>query len=139
MTQPIKLLLVEDDDLDAMDFRRAMKRVDRNVEIQRASDGAEALALLKTQQQTTPYLIILDLNLPRMSGFEFLDMIEQDTRAGPAAVFILSSSDAERDIQRAYRHRIAGYLVKSDQDDALLEVTKMLQGYWKHNRLPIPA
>jgi CheY-like chemotaxis protein len=112
------VLLVEDDDVDVMVVTRVFKKMQLPNTLTVARDGIEALELLRgtngAQPVPKPYVILLDLNLPRMNGFEFLEELRRDPEHGAAVVFVLTTSDSERDKAAAYAHRIAGYAVKAD-------------------------
>jgi CheY-like chemotaxis protein len=112
------VLLVEDDDVDVMVVSRVFRKMQLPNRITVAKDGIEALDRLRGQgglpPVDKPYVILLDLNLPRMNGFEFLEELRRDPDHGAAVVFVLTTSDSERDRAEAYGHRVAGYAVKAD-------------------------
>lgn len=107
-------LLVEDDEVDVELFRRAMSAHQIAVELLVANDGAEAIEILLNQAAGTQKLIVfLDLNMPGVNGFEFLQLLRADGVLRRTLVFILTSSDHQRDKQQAYDKNVAGYFVKS--------------------------
>lgn len=111
----MKILLVEDDQVDAMAFTRAVSVGAPKDHVEVVKDGEEALRFLREEVSTQlPELVFLDLNLPRMSGFELLKIMRDDHRFTKMVVFVYSSSSHETDVNEAYRHHVAGYLVKSE-------------------------
>ena len=108
--------------------------------VRRAMDGLDALNILRgengAERVEPPYLIILDLTMPRMSGFEFLDHLRIDPELSLDVVFILTSSDSDEDITEAYRRHIAGYIKKSDPENTFLEALSMIDTYWRVVELP---
>lgn len=139
----LQVLLVEDDEIDRIAVRRAFRELGLELEIIEADDGAEALAIIegRTDKPTprSPFVILLDINMPRMSGHEFLSAIRSGDY-GPqirdAVVFVLSTSSAESDIKQAYARHVAGYLVKEDFDRGLLPVVEMIKSYSNVVELP---
>ncbi len=126
--QPIEILLVEDDDLDAEACRRALRKqfVDANLHL--AGDGAEALQLLRErahQSGMNDVLVFLDLNMPGMNGHEFLAKLRADAELQRTSVFVLTTSDHDRDIQMAYGQNVAGYFLKSEIDSLIAAISGM--------------
>ena len=104
-TRPVKVLLVEDDEIDQMAVKRAFKRAGIENEMIIANDGVEALEVLRgdgDEDFGAPYIILLDLNMPRMGGLEFLQELRQDPLLNRSIVFVLTTSDDETDIAAAY-------------------------------------
>ena len=129
----VKIVLVEDDVVDAENVKRTLRRLTVANPIHTYSDGAQALAALQgngAPPLERPYLILLDLNMPCMNGFEFLEHLEGDARLKDSIVFVLTTSEAERDRRRAYSHGIAGYIVKSQVRDGLRRVVPLLDPGW---------
>lgn len=114
---PLNLLLVEDDDVAAEAVIRGLQKHAMDCPVIPAEDGTAALQILRGQhavrQIEKPYLVLLDLNLPGMNGFEFLRELRADRELRGTVVFILTTSSAETDRARAYQETIAGYMVKS--------------------------
>jgi len=136
MAENLQILLVEDDEIDRLAVRRAFKQLGMEPEIIEAADGEEALAIIDgrsdKQRPRSPFVILLDINMPRMSGHEFLDVIRSradDPDIRDAIVFVLSTSSAEGDIKQAYAKHVAGYLVKDDFDSGLMPVVEMIKSY----------
>lgn len=104
-----------------------------------AGDGIEALEVLRGDKGPPlprPYLILLDLQMPRMNGIEFLEAIRKDPEHGTAVVFVLTTSNADKDRTAAYREHVAGYLVKSTMGQDFIHMVTMLEAYWRIVELP---
>lgn len=132
----ITLLLVEDDDIDAEAIYRSFKKNKIINPIKRAKDGLGALELLEKNKIKSPYIILLDLNMPRMGGIEFLKVLRANKKYKRAVVFVLTTSSSDKDIVAAYDEHIAGYFVKNEMNDSFFEITQLFQGYWKIVSLP---
>ncbi|WP_017930125.1 response regulator [Robiginitomaculum antarcticum] len=131
---PFTFLVIEDDDVDFMSVQRAFKRIGIANPIKRAVDGVEALELLRDPANKGIFgdklIILLDLNMPRMSGHEFLDAYSISKNVPVANIFVMTTSDSDQDIIDAHRHDIAGYLLKSDLIESLREALDGLRHKW---------
>ena len=135
--QPITLLVVDDDDVDAMGIERALKKLNIRNPIVRARDGIEGLALLRQPNAVPqPYIILLDINMPRMNGLEMLAELRKDPKLSNAVVFILTTSKIYKDRMAAYDQHIAGYIVKNQVGDGFIRIIEMLDHYWQVVDLP---
>jgi len=126
------LLVVDDDDVAMMAVRRAVKSLGLDVPTIRARDGREALDMLRDAHTRTvpyPFIVLLDINMPRMNGLEFLAELRADPLLSGAVVFVMTTSDAPRDILAAYDHQVAGYIVKSSGQETLRKMFRMLEEY----------
>jgi CheY-like chemotaxis protein len=103
----------------------------------RARDGREALELLRTGAVPAPYIILLDLNMPRMNGLEFLQTLRTDPLLTHAVVFVLTTSKSDEDLVAAYRNHVAGYVFKQHMDRDFLEVIGFIEHYWRLVELPV--
>ena len=133
------MLLVEDDEVDIEAIRRAFRKHGLDNPITVARDGYEALAVLRgTGAETigSPYMILLDLNMPRMNGHEFLEEIRSDDKLRDAIVFVLTTSDSEADKAAAYSRMISGYLVKHRVGEEFDALVTLLSSYWKIVEFP---
>ena len=132
--KPITFVVVEDDDVDMMSIERALKRIRLKNPILRAKDGIAALELLHGTDaeaaMETPYIILLDLNMPRMNGIDFLAALRKDPRTEMARVFVLTTSETDQDIMNAHAHKIMGYIFKSDLLGSLSEAIDSLEDSW---------
>jgi CheY-like chemotaxis protein len=131
----VQLLHVEDDTLCLMGLNRAFKAANIANPVSFAHDGIEALEVLRGTHGRTrlprPFLILLDLNMPRMDGIEFLKELRSDEDLKKSIVFIMTTSDADEDKVKAYNLGVAGYILKSNPANAFLEATALLDTYWR--------
>lgn len=141
MIEPqINILVVDDDDVTVEIVERSLKKVSDRFKVFGALDGLAALQILRgdgVPQISKPYMILLDLNMPRMNGFEFLETIRADEKLAHAVVFVLTTSDNDNDRTRAYHENIAGYMVKSAVGAQFTRLTSMLCEYSSAVRLPM--
>lgn len=141
MIKPVmNILLVEDDDVAAEGVVRSLNKNDLPFPIVIAEDGLEALQILRSEHPERkihkPYLILLDLNMPRMNGFELLEQIRIDEALKDSVIFVLTTSDADSDKTQAYHKNIAGYMVKSAVGPQFLKLAKLLDSY--HDSINLP-
>jgi CheY-like chemotaxis protein len=140
--KPLNILLVEDDSLDVMNVQRAFKKNNITNPLTVASDGVEALQILRGTHPTIPQLpsdrrlILLDLNMPRMNGIEFLHALRDDPELAMTTVIVLTTSDEERDKVEAYKLNVAGYILKPVTLGAFVEIMAALNKYWTVSELP---
>lgn len=133
----VSILLVEDDDIDALAVQRGFKKLKLANPIIRTKNGLEALQLLRSPESIQrPYVILLDLNMPIMGGIEFLQNIRKDENLKDAIIFVLTTSSADQDLVAAYNENIAGYIVKSDVKGGFDKVINLLDCYWRVVMLP---
>lgn len=143
MNDPTKvnILLVDDDDVAAEAVVRSLRKHAMDFPVTLAHDGIEALEILRGTHPDLsiekPYLILLDLNMPRMNGFEFLQDIRRDKQLHDSIVFVLTTSDFESDKTRAYNEHIAGYMVKSAVGPQFAKLAALLDNY--RNTVALPA
>ena len=136
-TKTVSLLIVDDDDIDAMALKRALHKLKLLNPLYRACDGIEALELLRAGKVPKPFIILLDINMPRMNGLEFLEALRSDPELTHAVVFILTTSKSDEDIMAAYREHVAGYLLKQRMDSDFMQVISLLDHYWRIIELPV--
>ncbi|WGI23076.1 response regulator [Amylibacter sp. IMCC11727] len=136
----VKFLIIDDDMVSVMAVKRAIKKLKIVNPIAVAKDGLEGLEILRGEQGEReflpPFLVILDLNMPRMNGFEFLEEVRKDSRLHRAVIFVLSTSDAPTDVAAAYSNNIAGYIVKDDLGDSFVKALDMIDAFSKVVELP---
>jgi CheY-like chemotaxis protein len=134
------LLHVEDDDLCLMGLERAFKAAKIANPIHFALDGIEALEMLRgtngRARLPRPFIVLLDLNMPRMDGIEFLKEVRKDEELKKSIVFIMTTSNADEDKVAAYNLGVAGYILKSNPANAFLEATSLLDTYWRVVEFP---
>lgn len=140
MNESVAILLVEDDDVDIMNVERAFKKCQVNVTLNIAKNGIEALEMLRKSgtERMNPYprIILLDINMPRMNGIEFLKEIRSDESLRQFFVFILTTSNEKKDIRAAYDQNVAGYLIKPVNYSEFVESVEILSTYWSLIELP---
>jgi len=140
VTKTVTILVVEDDDLDFKAFQRALKEVRLANPVVRATDGLEALEILRGENGhekiNRPYMIMLDLSMPRMGGLEFLDEIRIDPDLTGSIVFVLTSSASDYDVTEAYKRHIAGYITKGSPENGIEEAIKMIDHFWRVVEFP---
>ena len=133
----LNILLVEDDEVDVMNVRRAFRQSRIANPLFVASDGVEALAMLRSGGVPSERrLILLDLNMPRMNGIELLRELRADPALHATPVVVLTTSDDERDRVEAYNLHVAGYLVKPVTFASFCELMVTLNTYWMLVELP---
>jgi CheY-like chemotaxis protein len=136
----VTLLLIEDDVVDAEAIQRAFRQQRIANPFVVVQDGVEALAALRGEAGATeverPYIILLDINMPRMNGLEFLRELRGDPELRRSIVFVLTTSNREEDKLAAYEGHVAGYILKSRAGEDFLEVIKMLRSYWRVIEFP---
>ncbi|AGS39722.1 MULTISPECIES: response regulator [Cycloclasticus] len=135
-SKDVTLLLVEDDDIDAMTIERGFLKQRIANPIVRAYDGIEALELLRSNKVSRPLIILLDLQMPRMGGIEFLKQLRADETLSDLVVFVLTTSKSEEDMLSSYKQHIAGYFIKGDSGEKFLDIVNVLDSYWKIVQLP---
>lgn len=140
LDESVHILLVEDDEVDAEAIVRAFRKQNLKHPITIVPDGFEALRVLHGETGVTrvrsPYLILLDLNMPRMNGVEFLQLLRQDPQLRCSVVFVLTTSDSDQDKLAAYSAQIAGYLLKQKTGENFVNLVDMLTIYWRLIEFP---
>ncbi len=107
------ILLVEDDELDVISVQRTLKKLDVDYTLHTAFNGKEALALLNDRMHPViPDVILLDLNLPKMNGLEFLKALRSEERFREVKVFVMTTSSETNDRNLAEQLHISGYIIK---------------------------
>lgn len=136
----IHILLVEDDDVDAEVVQRSFEKLKLLNPITCANDGIEALQMLRGEggheRVPRPYIILLDINLPRMNGLEFLHNLRQDDELKHSVVFVLTTSSNEADMRAAYEDHVAGYFLKKTVGEYILDLPILMKNYWRVVEFP---
>ncbi|MFK7890543.1 MAG: response regulator [Granulosicoccus sp.] len=126
LEEPTKILLVEDNDLDVLMIERLMKRLELPNPLLRATDGEDALEILKPPNNkplvTPPFIVLLDINMPRMNGFELLDALHSDPALFNVPVYILTTSTFIADRKQAAEHNVTGYLTKPIEAEQMMQI-----------------
>jgi CheY-like chemotaxis protein len=137
LEKTLNILLIEDDQVDVMNVKRAFDRNRIVNPLFTAGDGIEALQMLRTNKVPRDRrIILLDLNMPRMNGIEFLRELRADPDLQLTPVVVLTTSDDERDKIDAYNLNVAGYLLKPVTFINFVEVMATLNKYWTLVELP---
>ncbi len=138
----MNILLVEDDEVDVMNVRRAFKKNNILNPLYIAANGIEALAMLRGQDvqpaivPANRRLVLLDLNMPKMGGIEFLHELRADPQLKATPVVVLTTSNQDQDRVEAYNLNVAGYLLKPVTFAAFAEVMATLNRYWTLCEMP---
>ncbi len=130
------VLLVEDDDVDILSIQRAFKELELTHALVVKKNGEEALEYLKNPESDIPGLILLDLNMPKVGGIEFLKSIKRSERLRLIPAVVLTTSTNHQDIDLAYENMAAGYVVKPLDFADFKEVVSNIFEYWSLCELP---
>ena len=130
------ILLVEDDSVDAMTVKRALKELNVTNQLVHSINGEQALEYLKTDNNKKPCVILLDLNMPKMNGIEFLQAIKEDEKLKRTPVVVLTTSNEQDDITTSFRFSVAGYMVKPVDYKKFVEAIRAINLYWTLSELP---
>lgn len=129
------ILLVEDDPVDAMTVQRAFKELRITNPLQHAENGEVALSWLRDPQTPLPCLVLLDLNMPRMNGIEFLDVAKNDNILCQIPVVVLTTSEEEQDKTQTFHKGVAGYMLKPVDYSQFIEVIRTIDLYWTLSKI----
>lgn len=136
MTQPYHLLLIEDNPGDVKLIREALLQANFGTQLYAFSDGESALRFLRCeppyQGAVRPDLILLDLSLPGKDGHAILAELKSSPEFLGIPILILTGSNEEHDVQKAYNHRANGYLVKPTDVDSFLKTVRGLDDFWRN-------
>jgi CheY-like chemotaxis protein len=124
------ILLVEDDEVDKKTVERALTDLNDRTKLVQTHNGEEALTYLRNQTNRKPCLILLDLNMPKMNGREFLNIIKADDKLKKIPVVIHSTSNTREDINKSFELGAAGYMVKSQDYEKSKNTIRAIGKYW---------
>ncbi len=132
----VTVLLVEDDLVDVMNVQRAFKKNNMQNPLAHARNGIEALAMLRgtegyTKIEPRPQIILLDINMPKMNGLEMLKALRKDPELKSISVFMMTTSNDERDRLDAFDLNVAGYILKPVSFEKFVSAVSILNSYWK--------
>jgi len=130
------ILLVEDDQVDAMTVKRALKELNITNELFITGNGEEALEFLRDKDNESPCIILLDLNMPKMNGIEFLKIAKQDDSLRRIPVIVLTTSKDEQDKFDSFNLSVAGYMIKPVDYKQFVETMKAIKMYWVLSEVP---
>ena len=133
-TKPV--LLVEDDNVDAMTVKRSIEDLELKTKLVRTTNGEEALEYLRDEKNEMPCFVLLDLNMPKMNGIEFLKIIKADDRLKKIPVIVLTTSKEDQDVVESFELSAAGYMIKPVDYKQFVDSMKTLHMYWSLSRLP---
>lgn len=136
MKDQVPILLVEDDEVDVMTMRRALKDLRISNPLHVAGDGEAALEVLRNGSIAKPCVILLDLNMPRMGGLDFLRIIKADPALRRIPVIVLTTSREESDRVETFQLSVAGYMIKPADYRQFVEVVRAIDLYWTLSELP---
>jgi CheY-like chemotaxis protein len=129
------ILLVEDDQVDAMTVKRALKDLNVTNRLDISNNGEEALDFLRNDRNQKPGIILLDLNMPRMNGIEFLKIAKKDELLKRIPVVVLTTSKEEQDRIESFELGVAGYMIKPVDYLQFVEVMRAIDMYWTLSEL----
>jgi len=137
----VNILVVDDDDIDVMNVQRAFKKNNITNRLFVAHNGVEALDLLRGTNgvqkiDPLPRIILLDINMPRMNGLEFLKNLRADPAIKNISVFILTTSADDKDRLEAYNYNVAGYIVKPISFEEFVNAVSILNNFWTLSMQP---
>ena len=140
MNKTVHILLAEDDLIDEKAFFRAIKKLRITNPVTVARDGVEAWEILKGSHGKAPlprpYLLVLDINMPRMNGLGLLERIRDDAELHDSIVFMLTTSSDEEDRIEAFNLNAAGYMLKSDLGNSFVKAVELVNNYWRVVEFP---
>lgn len=136
MKDKMHILLVEDDQVDAMTVQRALREIKVTNPLPHVGNGEEAVAYLRNPQNVKPGIILLDLNMPRMNGIEFLRVVKRDPELRRIPVVVLTTSKEEQDRVNSFDLGVAGYMLKPVDYRQFVEVIRTIDAYWTLSELP---
>jgi CheY-like chemotaxis protein len=130
------ILLVEDDSVDAMTAKRALQELNVKNQPVHKVNGEQALEYLRGQGNQKPCVILLDLNMPKMNGIEFLKIAKADDELKQIPVVVLTTSNSEQDRDESFKLSVAGYIVKPTDYTKFVEAIETICKYWTLSELP---
>ena len=133
-SREVRILVVEDDEIDVKALLKAFKKLKIANPVTVAKDGIEGWEALQILPR--PFLVIMDINMPRMSGIELLRKMRASKSFHDAIVFILTTSTDEQDKFEAYNLNAAGYMLKSDMGTSFIHAIEMVERYWRVIEFP---
>jgi CheY-like chemotaxis protein len=130
------ILLIEDDQVDVMTIRRAMKEIHVANQIVHVENGEGGLAYLRNAEHEKPCIILLDLNMPVMNGIEFLQVVKHDEQLKCFPVIVLTTSEEQQDKMNSFNLGVAGYMTKPVEYRQFVEIMRSIDRYWTISELP---
>lgn len=134
MTENLSFLFIEDDEIEILKFKKSLKKLGFSHRILEAKNGEEALDVLKKKEEL-PHVILLDLNMPKMNGLEFLKEIKQDPHLRYIPAIIVTTSSNQQDMLESYKLGIAGYIIKPLRYEDYIKKIQRVVDYWMVNEV----
>ena len=134
MSNLLDVLLIEDDTIEIMKLNRTISSLNLNHNIIEANNGEEALSILK-EGNSLPDIILLDLNMPKINGIEFLKILKSHPNLKYLPTIILTTSNNRKDLLECYKIGIAGYVLKPLKYEEYVSKIEKLLSYWSINEL----
>lgn len=134
MKKSLEILLIEDDEIEIMKFNRVVSQLKENHQVTELNNGEEAIEYLRGNS-SLPDIILLDLNMPKINGIEFLSILKGDSILKYIPTMILSTSNNPKDVLECYKIGIAGYIVKPLKYEDYVAKIKAVMTYWSLNQL----
>ncbi len=131
---PLKVLLIDDDTIEIMKLNRTVMSLELDHEIVEAKNGEQALKILE-QKDEIPDIILLDLNMPKINGIEFLSILKESDELKHIPTIILTTSSNNKDLLQCYKTGIAGYIIKPLKYNDYVDKIKKVLEYWSINQL----
>ena len=136
MDKLVNILLVDDDEIDCMNVKRAFKKSNISNPLYIAHNGVEGLDMLRGTNNfkkidPLPRIILLDINMPKMNGLEFLKEIREDKDLHSISVFVMTTSNDEKDRFEAYNYNVAGYIIKPISFETFVSAVATLNNFWQ--------
>jgi CheY-like chemotaxis protein len=136
MQKPKPILLVEDDSVDAMTVKRAMRDLQVNHSVINSVNGEEAMKYLTSPDTEKPFVILLDLNMPKMNGIELLKVMKIHPELKTIPVIVLTTSKEQQDVLDSFEFGASGYMVKPVDYSKFVEILRRIFTYWDSSELP---
>ena len=136
MSNSKPILLIEDDNVDVMTVERVFRDLKIANQLVSTSNGEQALEYLRTSGNKKPCVILLDLNMPKMNGTEFLKIVKKDESLKKIPVVVLTTSSQQQDVVESFKLGAAGYMVKSVDYGKFVETIRTINLYWTLSELP---
>ena len=136
MDKIVNILLIDDDEIDCMNVKRAFQKSNIQNPLHIAHNGVDALEMLRgtsgfTKINPTPRIILLDINMPKMNGIEFLKELRSDKDLHNISVFVMTTPNSDKDRIDAYEYNVAGYIVKPISFDKFVAAVSILNNFWQ--------
>ncbi len=135
MNEKSYILYLEDDPIDALRFSSTLKKLNLEQDVVVKKNGEEGLQWLEDNRSYLPSIILLDLNMPRMNGIEFLEIISDDHDLNKIPVIVFTTSSNKSDVDSTSAYKVAGYMVKPFDHSDYNSVIQIITDYWGNSKL----